>query len=138
MSRRTSVATLVRVAELREAAARGEAAKALAAVGAAAQAHQDARATLEQAGLAGGTREALGSTTQVRLWRAEGVDLAGRQLMDSEAARDEALMTWTESRRRQRLLETLAARTREEARLAQDKREQQLADELAGFRSRRS
>ncbi len=138
MSRRSPIATLLRVAELREAAARGEAARSLSAVAAAGRARASAEAALAQAGLAGGSREALGSTTQVRLWRAEGVERASEDVQGAEASRDQALHAWTESRRRQRLLETLAVRKREEARAHREKNEQALADELSGFRNRRS
>ncbi len=137
MTRRSAVATLLRVAELQEAAARGRAGQALTQAREAQDAHQAAHDDLRRAGLAGGSREALESTTQVRLWRAEAVELAGQQVEVADGVRQEALATWTESRRRQRLFETMAARKREEARAARERADQSLADELSGLRGQR-
>lgn len=134
MSRRTAVQTLVRVAELQEAVARGEAAKALAAARAAEQATADARDALAQAGLAGGTRSALESTTAIRLWRAEAVHSAEQTQAAQHAVREQALAAWIDSRRRHRLFESLAARKHEERLAAMEKAEQSLADELATSR----
>ena len=125
--------TLLRVAELQEAVARGHAGRALAQVREADLAHEQARAHLAHAGLAGGTREALERTTQVRLWRADLVAAAESEQERAAVARDDALALWTASRQRHRLVETLAERAREEQRVRQEKAEQNLADELAGL-----
>ena len=132
MSRRSAVATLVRVAALQEAVARAAAGKALAAVAGAHDDHARAAADLADAGLAGGTRAALESTTQVRLWRADLVGQASAAVTAAEAERGAALAAWTEARRKHRLFEQLAARKAEEARVARERAEQALADELAG------
>ncbi len=138
MTRRTAIATLLRVAELQEAVARGHAAQALAASAAAQENHAQAERDLRHAGLAGGTPSALERSTQVRLWRADAVAIADTQAVQAAQARQAALAQWTESRRRQRLLESLAARKREERLTAIEKSEQRLADELAGLaRNRR-
>ena len=138
MTRRSAIATLLRVAELQEAVARGHAAQALSAAAAAEDRCDQAEHDLRAAGLAGGSPSALGTSTQVRLWRADAVALAGEQVAQSQEARQVALAQWTETRRRQRLLESLAARKREERLAAVEKSEQRLADELAGLaRTRR-
>lgn len=138
MTRRSAIATLLRVAELQEAVARGHAALALSAAATAQDRQADAERDLRGAGLAGGTPSALETSTQVRLWRADAVALAGEQVVQAQEARQVALNQWTETRRRQRLLESLAARKREERLSAIEKSEQRLADELAGLaRTRR-
>lgn len=138
MTRRTAIATLLRVAELQEAVARGQAAQALAAAAEAQAQHAQAEHDLRAAGLAGGTPSALESSTQVRLWRADAVAIADAHAGHAAQARQAALAQWTETRRRQRLLESLAARKREERLTAIEKSEQRLADELAGLaRTRR-
>jgi hypothetical protein len=138
MTRRTAIATLLRVAELQEAVARGHAAQALSAASTATARRDEAQRDLQAAGLAGGAPTALASSTQIRLWRADAVALADVGAAAAKADRDQALANWTDSRRRQRLLESLAARKREERLSAQEKTEQALADELAGLaRTRR-
>jgi hypothetical protein len=134
VSRRSAVQTLVRVAELKEAVARGEAARALRASREAGEAIDAARDSLRQAGLAGGSRAALESTTAVRLWRAEAVTVAEVAAAQLDLERQEAITAWVESRRRHRLFESLAARKHEERVVAQEKAEQALADELATSR----
>ena len=133
MRRRSAVQTLLRVAELQEAVARGHAGKALAQVHEADRQRAQAQAHLADAGLAGGSREALERTTQVRLWRADAVAAAETAQAEAAAARDTALASWTAARQRHRLVETLAERAREEQRVRVEKAEQALADELAGL-----
>lgn len=133
MTRRTAIATLVRVAELQEAVARGQAAQALAAARTAQEEHAHAQAELQDAGLAGGTPAALETSTRTRLWRADAVAQAQARVTDANGAREAALAQWTETRRRQRLLDSLAARKREEHRAGVERSEQRLADELAGL-----
>ena len=133
MTRRTAIATLLRVAELQEAVARGRAAQALATAAETEGLHAQAEHDLHSAGLAGGTPSALQESTRVRLWRADAVALAGVRVEEASQARHAALDNWTETRRRQRLLERLAARKREERIAAVEKSEQRLADELAGL-----
>lgn len=133
MRRRSAVQTLLRVAELQEAVARGHAGTALAQVRDADVAHAQAQTHLADAGLAGGSRDALERTTQVRLWRADAVAQAEVAQASAAAARDAALASWTAARQRHRLVETLAERAREEQRTHLEKAEQALADELAGL-----
>lgn len=134
MSKRSAIATLVRVAELQEAVARGAAGRALARSREAHDEIERARNELANAGLAGGTREALETTTQVRLWRAEGLQVAEQQAHEVDQERTVALEAWTHARRRHRLFDGLAERKRDEARRDVEKAEQRLADELAGLR----
>ena len=131
MTRRSAVTTLVRVAELREAVARGEAGRALALARAADSDRERAEHHLAASGLAGGTRDALRTSTEQRLLRAEAVVQAGAAQDRAERDRDAALAGWIEARRRQRLFESLAARKQEQARTARDHRDQALADDLA-------
>lgn len=137
MTRRTAIGTLLRVAELQEAVARGKAAQALAAASTAELERTEAQDHLDAAGLAGGASTALGTSTQIRLWRASAVTLAEATAATARSDRNAALDSWTEARRRQRLLERLAARKREERLAAREKSEQALADELAGLARRR-
>ena len=134
MSRRSPIKTLLRVAELQEAVARGNAGRALAATHAASSSLAAAEAHLASAGLAGGSRQALETTTQVRILRASAVATAGAALAEAEAAQTTAVAGWTDSRRRHRLFEELAARQRSEALAGQEKTAQRLADDLAGLR----
>lgn len=137
MSRRSPVATLLRIAELQEAVARGAAGRALAATQAADLAHEQELANLRAAGLAGGTRQALESTSQVRLWRAAAVVQSAADADETHQARAAAIVGWTEARRRHRLFEELAARHRAEALLRQERIAQRLSDDLAGLRRSR-
>lgn len=134
MSKRTAVQTLLRVAELQEAVARGAAGRAIAAVAQAQSAHAAALDDLADAGLAGGTRAALETTTQVRLWRADVATSTEAGVVEAQSLQAHAVAGWTEARRRHRLFEQLAARKREEILVAREKAEQNLADELAGTR----
>lgn len=136
MSRRTAVRTLLRVAELQEAVARGAAGRALADAHAAAAQHDAELARLREAGLAGGTRQALEASSQTRVLRAGAVAAAAAGLERAEQAQREAVQRWTDARRRQRLFSELAARQREQARAEQEKQAQDLADDLAGLRRR--
>ncbi len=134
MSRRSAVATLLRVAELQEAVARGAAGRALRALADADAAQVLAVEQLHRAGLAGGTPRALQTTTDIRLRRAQAVAGAAQSHEQAVQERQQALDAWIESKRRHRLFETMAARKAEQARQARDQAEQQLADELAGLR----
>jgi flagellar biosynthesis chaperone FliJ len=126
--------TLVRVAELQEAVARGQAGRALVAARAAELGYRQQLAHLRSGGVAGGTREALSTSSAVQLWRAEAV--AGAQAEAVEAARlqQEAIAGWITSRRRHRLIEGLAERQLDQERAERDRKDQLLADELAASR----
>lgn len=130
--------TLVRVAELQEAAARSRAAQALAASAAAKDALDGSVALLRAGGVVGGSRHALEHSAHLQLVRAEAVRAAEAQAAEADRLRLEAVRGWTESQRRQRLLAELHERHREAERVRQEKVEQQLADELAASRSRTS
>lgn len=138
MSRRSAIGTLLRVAELQEAVARGAAGRALAAANQAAAAHDEELALLRSAGLAGGTRQALEATSQVRLWRASAVADAATVVEETGAVRQAAVQGWTEARRGHRLFEKLASRQRADALAQQEKKAQRLADDLAGLRRNRA
>lgn len=137
MSRRSPIKTLLRVAELQEAVARGHAGRALAATQAAVTSQAAAVAHLGAAGLAGGTPQALETTTQVRILRAASVLEADVTVAEALQAQAAAVHGWTESRRRHRLFEELAARQRSESLAQQEKTAQRLADDLAGLRRNR-
>ena len=126
--------TLVRVAELQEAVARGAAARALAASRAADQAYDDSLAHLGAAGVAGGSREELTSSTQRLLVRAEAVAAASIAQQAALRAQQHAVAGWTDARRRHRLFSELAERKAEEARARRERADQQLAAELAASR----
>ncbi len=134
MTRRSPVATLLRVAELQEAVARGGAGRALAAAREATAACEVQLAHLSSAGLAGGTRTALETSSQVRLLRAESVHLAEAALAQAQQLQDEAVRGWTAARQKHQLVTELAARKHAEAAALQDKRDQRLADDLASLR----
>lgn len=138
MSRRSPIKTLLRVAELQEAVARGNAGRALAATRLAEDALTTNAAHLAAAGLAGGTRQALETTTQVRILRAEAVASATSDVTSAHEEQAAAVAGWTDSRRRHRLFEELAARQRSEAITAHEKTAQRLADDLAGLRRDRA
>lgn len=134
MSRRSAVKTLLRVAELQEAVARGAAGRALAEEHAAAAVHDAELVRLQAAGLAGGSRQALEASTQTRVLRAGAVAVAAQDVTRAQEQRAAAVQRWTETRRRHRLFSELAARQREQALALQEKQAQALADDLAGLR----
>lgn len=131
MSRLT---TLVRVAELQEAVARGAAARALTAARAAAGAYDEELAHLRAGGVVGGSREALARSAQQQLARAEAVASAALAQEAALRAQQHAVSGWTDARRRHRLFTELAERQREADRRRREKADQQLADELASTR----
>lgn len=134
MSRR--LRTLVRVAELKEAAARRDAGVALAATASARQRYDEGLAGLQSGRVAGGTREALEASHRLLLVRAEDVTRSAARVEEAQAAQQLAVQGWTEARRRQRLLAELLERGLEAERVRREKAEQLLADELAAGRLR--
>ena len=132
----TRLATLVRVAELQEAAARGQAARALAATAAARQVHADRLEVLTSGAVAGGSRDALTSSAQLQLTRAQAVADADVDVQAALHGQDQAVAGWTEAQRRHKLFTELLERHREARRVAQEKADQQLADELVASRRR--
>ena len=134
MSRR--LATVVRVAGLQEAVARGHAGAALAALRAADDRYADAARVLSDTGLAGGSVGALRRSAAERDLRAQAVAEAESGARAAAAARDEALARWGAAQRRLRLLEELHARQRAEAAAARERSAQRLADDLSAARLR--
>ena len=128
---------LVRVAELKEAVARGQAAQALAAAQAAAVVYDDRLAALQGAGVDGGNREALTSSITRQLLRADAAAVARDELAAARSEQTAALGRWTDARQRHRLFTELAERAREEELTRREHVEQGLADELAASRARR-
>ena len=137
MTRRSRIGALVRVAELQEAVARGAAGRALSASAAASSRYDEQLAELHRAGLSGGTRAALETSTRTRLWRAEAVADADVAVQQAEDARRSAVQGWTAARRRHRLLSDLDARQRAEREAGLERAAQRLADDLSGARRRR-
>ena len=111
MSRRSRLATVVRVADLRETIARGQVAVAGAATARALQDEQARREALAAARLDG---SALHASAALLAWRAEAVALAGTEVARARAARAEAVVALTEAARRASLFTTLADRLRAE------------------------
>ena len=130
------LATLVRVAELQEAAARGQAARALAATAAARQVRADRLEVLSAGAVAGGTRDALTSSAQLQLTRAQAVADAEVGVQTAQHGQDQAVAGWTEAQRRHKLFTELLERHREAQRVQQEKADQLLVDELAASRRR--
>ena len=128
------IATLVRVAELQEAVARGNAARALAAASAAATQYDGELTHLRTGGVVGGSREALAASARQQLTRAEAVAAAALAHEAALRAQQHAVSGWTEARRRHRRFTELSDRKREEERRRREKADQQLADELASCR----
>lgn len=138
MTRRQSrLTTLVRVAELQEAVARGHAARALVASRAAQQAYVTQLQVLRARRVEGGTREALTASANAALAEAAATVQTEQANVAAAAQQRVAVGDWTAARLRHRLLSELADRQREEARAELDRREQQLADELAASRAAR-
>jgi flagellar biosynthesis chaperone FliJ len=134
VSRPSRLATLLRVADIKEASARGEAAGALRRTSRAQQELADRTAALSQSGLAGGTRSALERTTQTRLLRAATANEAGEAARLAHLASDAALGAWTDARQRRRLFEELRNRSQAEQQAAREHEEQRQSDELAAQR----
>ena len=134
-ARRSRLKTLVRVAELQEAVAKGNAAKALLATRAAEAAAAEQLRTLRESRLAGGTREALTRSAEQQQALAAGVVAADAAVADAAQAQRQAVYAWTSARRRHRLFDELAERTREEAEAERERQEQLLADELAAVKA---
>lgn len=128
------MATLVRVAELREAAARSQAARALGVTAAARQSLTESLTLLRAGGVVGGSRDALAASAQLQLVRAEAVSAAEAEVAAAEHAQLQAVLGWTDTKRRHRLFSELEERQRDAARALQEKVDQHLADELAAAR----
>ena len=126
MSRRSRLATVVRVADLRETIARGEVAAAGAAIARALQDEQARRDALATARLDG---TALHASAALLSWRAEAVTLAGTEVARTRAARAEAVVALTEAARRASLFATLADRLREEDEVTRLQADQRAADD---------
>ena len=136
-ARRSRLKTLVRVAELQEAVAKGNAAKALLATRAAEAAAAEQLRTLRESRLAGGTREALTRSAEQQQALAAGVVAADAAVADAAQAQRQAVDAWTSARRRHRPFDELAERKRDEAEAERERQEQQLADELAAMKAAR-
>jgi flagellar biosynthesis chaperone FliJ len=133
-ARRNRLKTLVRVAELQEAVAKGHAAKALLATRAAEAAAAEQLRALRESRLAGGTREALTSSAQQQQALAASVVEANAVAAEAAQAQREAVSAWTSARRRHKLFDELAERKRDEAEAERERHEQLLADELAAMK----
>jgi len=129
--------TLVRVAELQEAVARGHVAKALLAARAAEQVQAEQLRMLRASRLEGGSREELSRSAAQQQYLAAGVVEADNAAALAAATQGEAVAQWTATRRRRKLFTELAERKREERAAALERQEQRLADELASSRAAR-
>jgi flagellar biosynthesis chaperone FliJ len=136
-ARRNRLKTLVRVAELQEAVAKGQAAKALLATRAAEAAAAEQLRTLRESRLAGGSREALTRSAEQQQVLAAAVVEADAVAAEAAQAQRDAVNAWTSARRRHRLFDELAERKRDEAQAEHERQEQLLADELAAVKAAR-
>jgi flagellar biosynthesis chaperone FliJ len=134
-ARRNRLKTLVRVAELQEAVAKGNAAKALLAARAADHAAAEQLRVLRASRLAGGSREELTRSAEQQQALAAAVVEANTVAAGAADAQRQAVAAWTDARRRHRLFDELAERKREEAQAERERQEQQLADELAAVKA---
>ena len=126
MSRRSRLATVVRVAELRESIARGAVAGAGAETLRAVQQEQDRRAALAGSTLDGNDLHASAARLS---WRADAVQVAASDVARARGAHAEALAALTEAARRAALLVQLSDRLRAEDELARLQADQRTADD---------
>lgn len=136
-ARRSRLKTLVRVAELQEAVAKGNAAKALLATRAAEAAAAEQLRMLRESRLAGGSREALTRSAEQQQALAAGIVEANALAAEAAGQQRAAVDAYTEARRRHRLFDELAERKRQEAEAEAERQEQLLADELAAMKAAR-
>ncbi|MBC7551760.1 MAG: hypothetical protein H7269_12875 [Cellulomonas sp.] len=133
------LATVLRVAELTEAAARARLARASADVTLAVEVEVDRRGALALLAGPAGLRPAVERTVQRREAHAGAVVEAGALLEQAHAAREGCLAQWQATARRREGMAGLVAKHAESARLDREHRDQLLADDLSAARmSRRS
>ena len=131
MSRRSRLATVVRVADLRESVARGAVAAAGVATARAVQEERerrDALAVSSLAGLVSHDGDVRGAVARLA-WRADAVALAGDEVVRARAVRAQAVAALTEAARRASLFTTLADRLRAEDELRRLQADQRTADD---------
>lgn len=126
MSRRSRLATVVRVADLRESVARGQVAAAGAATARALQEEQARRDGLAASAVDG--RDLHASVARLA-WRADAVALAGAEVARARADRAAAVVALTEAARRASLFSTLADRLRAEDEVRRLQADQRTADD---------
>lgn len=126
MSRRSRLATVVRVADLRESVARGAVASAGGALAQAVQNEQDRRDELAAATLDGRELHACAARLSRR---AAAVTGAGVEVVRTRATRAEAVVALTEAARRATLLTQLSDRLRAEDEVRRLQADQRTADD---------
>lgn len=135
MSRKDRLATVARVAALRETVARGRVAVATAQAEAARTQSEAARRAVEQATVSGGSTADVLSALAAAQRRAESATLADAGHRGAVETRTTELAGWSAAAQRARLLADLAARQRTEREHALESRQQRLVDDLAGGRA---
>ena len=134
MSRKKRMDTVLRVAELREKAARIDLSAAQSAM-VASQAASRARLQELHALRAseGGSAAAFRAAQRTAELRAGATSEARADEEKAAQAKAEALAAWTTAAQREKALETLAARQREEAHAERERQEQRVLDDLSAL-----
>ena len=135
MSRRSRIATVVRVAEIRETAARAQVAAATRDRDEARRALGQRQADLAQTSLTGGTATEMLRSVQVQGLRADATVAAALTADTAETSRSTALTTWSDLANRARLLRDLETRQKAARVAAADASTQKLLDDLAASRA---
>ena len=135
MSRRSRIATVVRVAEIRETAARARVGLATRDRDAAQRALGQRQAELAQTSLSGGTAADLLRSVQIQGLRADATVAAAATVETAEASRGSALGAWTDLANRARLLRDLESRQKAAVVAADEAATQKLLDDLAASRA---
>ncbi len=131
MSRRSPLATVLRVAELREATARGTVA---AAAGLAADARREHRGRVERLAAAAPAGLDLAGTAAVLGWRAAAVTEAATAVEQADALRAHAAAAHTDAARRARLLAGVVEQHRVQQEALRVTAEQRTADDSSTAR----
>ena len=135
MSRRSRIATVVRVAEIRETAARAQVAAATRDRDLAQRALSQRQAELAQTSLSGGTAVDLLRSVQIQGLRADATVAAAVTADTAQTTRDTSVRAWADLANRARLLRDLETRQKAAQVAAADAATQKLLDDLAASRA---
>ena len=135
MSRRFPLATVLRVAELRERAARASVAAANGAVARARTQEEVRRGLLAAAALGTGEVGGFLDDARRRELRAAALRASEDATLDAEVVRDSAVTEWSAAAARVHALEELRQRHADAVAAGEQRAEQRLLDDLAGRRA---
>lgn len=135
MSRRDRLATVAKVAALRETVARGRVGVATVQAEAARALSAAAREAVEETTVGSGSTSDVLAALAAAQRRAESATLADAGHRGAVHHRTTELAGWTAAAQRARLLADLAARQRDERERALESRQQRLVDDLSGGRA---